>query len=808
MNQHQHQLKLWMVAPALLLTALPVQANPLAEAMAEAKNKDKVEISQKSAIRGENDPDSLNLAEKLAEGAIASVAETATQPPQTSFGHGADVEATADNPFHFDTTTLETEGLAQNQTAPTFNTNPQQTNPGRIPANPNSDVLVPNPQITIDGNPVNPNPNSNVVIPNAQVDINGMPSGVTPQVQPVAPAPPFLPRAVAPPVGDITISTIDSAPTLIDLGTAARVDSLILKDAPVREVLSFLARSAGLNVVYTGEAAGGEGGEGGEGAAAISEMVSLDLENESVQDAFNYVLMVSGLQANRRGRTIVVSPSLPLGARNLLARSYRLNQVDAGSAASFLATQGASVQLLEQTETEIIDPETQRVVRVELDPPAIRSLTADVEGTGGSLSLLLSGLAVSTDPRTNTLTMVGEPRQLEIATAFLSQLDVRVRQVAINVKVVDVNLLNQDNFNTSFSFGIADSFFGVDGGQATVNYGDFRPPSTDDLTTSATGRPVFDNPFAGSQTFLDFDNPVAVPGTTPGTVILDNQRGNLTGTPRGTGLFPREVISISDDPFATGVTARELAENNVITISSDGEFSIEQGTLGTASQAIPNLLQFPRRFLASLQAQVTSGNAKILTDPTLVVQEGQEATVRLVQEVITNVERTITTGDGLSQIDAQAEIGEAGLSLTVAIERIDDNGFITLSVSPRVAAIGEEEVLDLGFGQNVISLLNIREVSSGLIRMRDGQTLILAGIIQETDRTTVSKVPILGDIPLLGALFRSTNRDSQRQEIIVLVTPQILDDTARFGDWGYNYTPGQDAGQILQQQGIQVPRRR
>ncbi|MFN6396139.1 MAG: AMIN domain-containing protein, partial [Aphanizomenon sp.] len=82
------------------------------------------------------------------------------------------------------------------------------------------DVLIPNPEVIIDGKiaePAGPN-------------------------QPYNQAPPFLPRAVAPPVGDITQSTIDTSPSAIDLGTQERVPRLVLRDAPVREVLSLLAR--------------------------------------------------------------------------------------------------------------------------------------------------------------------------------------------------------------------------------------------------------------------------------------------------------------------------------------------------------------------------------------------------------------------------------------------------------------------------------------------------------------------------------------------------------------------------------------
>jgi type IV pilus assembly protein PilQ len=54
--------------------------------------------------------------------------------------------------------------------------------------------------------------------------------------------------------------------------------------------------------------------------------------------------------------------------------------------------------------------------------------------------------------------MVGEPRKVEIATAFLMQLDARRRQVAVNVKIVDINLNNQQDFSSSFSFGVDDTF--------------------------------------------------------------------------------------------------------------------------------------------------------------------------------------------------------------------------------------------------------------------------------------------------------------------------------------------------------------
>ncbi|TAN91639.1 MAG: type II and III secretion system protein, partial [Phormidium sp. SL48-SHIP] len=143
----------------------------------------------------------------------------------------------------------------------------------------------------------------------------------------------------------------------------------------------------------------------------------------------------------------------------------------------------------------------------------------------------------------------------------------------------------------------------------------------------------------------------------------------------------------------------------------------------------------------------------------------------------------------------EVEKEEVGLELGVTIHRIDDNGFVTLEVNPEVSS----PVGTAGEGAQTVTLIQRRSVDSGRVRIRDGQTLIISGIIQEIDRTEVRKVPILGDIPLLGALFRSTVRDNERQEVIVILTPNILND-ADPNNFGYTYTPGRDAREVLQQQ--------
>jgi type IV pilus assembly protein PilQ len=186
------------------------------------------------------------------------------------------------------------------------------------------------------------------------------------------------------------------------------------------------------------------------------------------------------------------------------------------------------------------------------------------------------------------------------------------------------------------------------------------------------------------------------------------------------------------------------------------------------------------------------------------VQEGQTANVQLTQEVIGNIKNEITRGEGSTTQTVTADKQTVGLSLSVKVDRIDDNGFVSLSVAPIVRAPQAPAEIALGTSSQTIFLVSERSLNSGTIRLRDGQTLILSGIIQDQDRATVNKVPILGDIPLLGSLFRRTNRENERREVIVLLTPQVMDDSER-SSYGYNYNPSPQVRDMLERRGLRVP---
>jgi type IV pilus assembly protein PilQ len=569
------------------------------------------------------------------------------------------------------------------------------------------------------------------LVPNPALTSQGTPN------LPSAPTPPLFNRAVAPPVGDISVSQLDTAPTTIDLGTNERIPRLVLRDAPVREVLSLLAKAAGLNLAYSeppkaggASAAPGQTGSSNSGGPTIS----LDIENESVNDVFNYVLRVAcvpasgagagsgsgqceSLQASRSGRTIFVGSKLPNAARGIIVRSIRLNQVNSSSAVKFLIGLGAESasnpekKVATTTSTSRIDQGGQTTQPQEA--ASTESMSAQRIDFQDGVPLL-RGLQVLGDERTNSVTLVGVPKHVELAVSQLVLLDSRRRMVAVNVKVIDVNLLAIRRAGTSFSFGIGKTQFINTGGTALLNF--------------------------GNQT----------PSTNLGASAITSAFGSVVGS--------------SPSSIRNG-------------LDLDG---------------------FAKDFSIQLQAAVTNGNAKVLTDPTLLVQEGQTANVSLIQEVITNFSQQTTFGTGTSQTTVTVEKKPAGLILPVKVDRIDDNGFISLSVAPSITRPDQTQSVQVGNNTFQVTLLSERRLESGQVRVRDGQTLILSGIIQEADRVNATKVPVLGDLPLLGSLFRRTERENERREVIVLLTPQIVDDSDK-SNFGYGYVPGPEVRQMMQQ---------
>ena len=647
---------------------------------------------------------------------------------------------------------------------------------------------------------------------------------VTPQLQGRVPgiAPPFRPLKT-PPVGDIATSSSKLRADIVDLGSSERVPRITLRNAPAIEVLTLIGRVAGLSIVSadssTPDAAGATPAAGATGATTINKPVSLSIENETAQDVFNNVLRITGLEANRIGNTIFVATKLPVTLKNLITKSYRLNQITAGEASAYLIGLGAARVVNRQraipgVQTATIGTAAAAIVNVSTESVPTLETVAITETSG--VTPLLKGVQVIAEERGNSLTLIGSPRQVEFAEAQLARLDIRKRQISVNVRIVDVQLLNNQSFSSQFSFGVGDSFYTVRDGVAVANFGQYTPAPSASNAGSLTSVPTVSNPFGSAQSFIDFTSSTPVPQITPGVqVFVDGvlQPGSFRNS-AGSVFNRLPINSTTGNPFQSRITDFTPATPDVITVTNipavpatfdaNGNqltpfvparttTSTALGSIGSAVQSLSSLFQYPTQFLQGLQFQVQSGNAKVLTDPTLTVQEGESASVGLTQDVPAGSTVETTTVGGVATTGRRFTTQKAGLTLNIVLERVDDNGFVNMSISPKVSAPIQTITNPDGSQQ---ALLSERTLNSGRIRLRDGQTLILSGVIQDTDKETITKVPFFGDLPIIGALFRGSNSQNTRSEVIIIVTPRIMDDSQN-SNFGYSYQPGAQVQKVL-----------
>jgi type IV pilus assembly protein PilQ len=606
-------------------------------------------------------------------------------------------------------------------------------------------------------------------------------------------APPLQPRAVAPPLGDMAVGTMTLRnPGYLEL--SGPPVTMTLKNAPAKDALMALAQVGGYGFAYVAESTSPASPVAPAGAPDPgSRPISLTFRGESFGRAFNTALLAAGLQGKREGRMILAGPNaLSKSFGPQLSKIYRLNQVGPNAAADYLANLGASITKTNTITTAV----TQGVAQSEAVSSSPNSQTTQsstitsVEAYGASSGPLL-GLRATTDTRLGTITLVGDPAIVAIAEQYLKKLDLRQRQVALNVQILDVNLDNAADMANSFAIRWGNNFIVNDNGRLLGAFGDLMPP-----------REAAFDPLFGRRTTNQSQSSSSFADAIRDTVV-------------GTGANAAETGSRS----STSSSARNSSES-----SSSRQSSVQPN---------PGLDYPNNNFFNFVRAQIESGSSKLLASPTLILQENpsllregsesagstggggsqssgstttqqgsqgivnigldspigrrraNEGVVRVGTNVVTGYD-TETPSQG-GNVVCTPELSTAGLVLGARVEKIDDNGFVTFVLSPSVSAVTDRETAPQGCGSD-LNILSIRSLDTGALRVRDGQTLILTGVISDFDRQAVSKWPILGDIPLIGQFFRATTSRKEKRELVIMVTPRIVNDE-QGGVYGYGYQP-------------------
>jgi type IV pilus assembly protein PilQ len=426
--------------------------------------------------------------------------------------------------------------------------------------------------------------------------------------------------------------------------------TLNFQDIETRAVLQLLADASGQNIVVSDSVTGN---------------VTLRLQNVPWDQALDIVLRTKGLDKRRQDNVIIVAPQAELAARE-------------------------KAELAARKDVQELAPLRSEYLQVNY------AKAQDMAGLikTQSNSLLSSRGSVAVDDRTNTLLLQDTADRLADVRRLVATLDIPIRQVLIEARIVIVN--NDFSRDLGARFGFTNVQKSGNNGLVTTTGNAF---GTDQIISSG----------------------------------LTNRA--TTGTP-----FPVTLPS--------GSTAANRYNVNLPVTNPAGSFAL--GILGN-------------NFLVDLELSAAQAEtqANIISSPRVITANQKEATIE--QGVEIPYQQSASSGATTIQFK------KAVLSLKVKPQITPDNRII-LDLDVKDDSVGS--VVVASGGVNVPSI-DTREIATQVL-VNDGQTVVLGGILSTTQREDDTKVPYLGDIPVLGHLFKSTSHKDNKDELMIFITPKIV----------------------------------
>ena len=232
-------------------------------------------------------------------------------------------------------------------------------------------------------------------------------------------------------------------------------------------------------------------------------------------------------------------------------------------------------------------------------------------------------------------------------------------------------------------------------------------------------------------------------------------------------VFLEVTYGKSYDVGIEGGTARRINDNTTLAISN--VFGLAQQ--GTASASGAGLYQLTGQdWQVTLRAIAQADKTEVLSRPSVLARNNQQAVITVGQEIpfITN-SRYDTLGNQINTIQYQ----DVGIILRVT-PFITSDGLVEMIVSPEISNLSAKTV-PISTGSNPVFAPVIDKRSADTVVVTpDGQTVIIGGLMENSKTSTDSKIPLLGDIPGLGALFKRKARGNTKTELIIFLTPHIV----------------------------------
>jgi general secretion pathway protein D len=186
-------------------------------------------------------------------------------------------------------------------------------------------------------------------------------------------------------------------------------------------------------------------------------------------------------------------------------------------------------------------------------------------------------------------------------------------------------------------------------------------------------------------------------------------------------------------------------------------------TGGMSTLITSSLGNTPANFAAVLKALQSNGAINVLSTPTILTSDNKEAKIFVGQNVPLITSSSVVTG-GISQQSVERK--DTGISLKIT-PQISEGEYVKLDISQEISSVTPNK------GQATDLVLTKRTADTSVV-VKDKDTVVIGGLIQDEEDVTENKVPYLGDIPGLGWLFKSTSKERKKTNLIIVLTPRII----------------------------------
>ena len=206
---------------------------------------------------------------------------------------------------------------------------------------------------------------------------------------------------------------------------------------------------------------------------------------------------------------------------------------------------------------------------------------------------------------------------------------------------------------------------------------------------------------------------------------------------------------------------------NLLNPASGATVKVFPNTPGTYDiWKLGNFTRLPMVFQTFVDMLIHDGNAKVLAQPKLVTLNGKEASMLAGQRIPYLVSQTVFAG-GAAAPTQTVQIEEVGIKLAIT-PLINADGYITVHIRPEVSTV-------TGFRgvAGDLPVVATRQAET-TVRLKDGSSVLIGGILDQERTTDLTKVPFLGNVPFLGAFFRHENTSTTNRDLVIEVTPHLL----------------------------------